>query len=271
MNKKLLILLLSIFIVAVFVVSFFFIFLHDNKPSPFIDSELDIVSLAKNLNEYNIPVYDIDVVSVSSSFGQEKNSYLSVKSAINAGIHGACIDVAFREDGTPVLADGAENVTEKSAELSRVFELIKDVDFDLYINITEFTHLDKIRALADDMEISRKLCVFTDDDENLKVIGGYLSTTSICYITDLSKLDTSDKEAVKEVIAKLRRNYVSKIILEPDSISSELTELMNKYSIDVVAHNADSDSGIQDVLLGNVNAIITEYPEDVQNIINALR
>ncbi|MCR4615524.1 MAG: hypothetical protein K5756_05190 [Clostridiales bacterium] len=273
MTKRKLIIISTILSAVVLALFVLLIVLISNQGNTDKGEKYDVGIIVKNLNEKSAAVNarNILVIAEPGSLNQGKNSHLAVKSAINNDYNGICINVAFRKDGTPVLAKNFDDVKEDSTELKKVFELLKSTDFKLIMNMGEVSDMGNISKLIDEYNVKGNVVIFADDDAKLIAIKQHLSNYRVCFQMQTEGIDFTNSDELRKKIFEVRQNGATYIALKPKFLTEELINVCTKLHMGTVVYGATTDAEVQKVLSSEIDMFITDTPNDVNRIIGSLR
>ena len=257
--------ILALFVLLIVLISGY----NDNEIEA---KKYDIVSIARNLNEKNAATTakKIAVIAKSGSLKQEKNSYLEVKTAIKNGLDGILLDVSFRKDGTPVLAENFNAVTKDSPELEKIFELAQSGDFKLILNMGEVSDMAGVRKLIDKFSLKNNVMILADDEVKLAEVRRHLSGCKVCAKLQEDGFSFNDTDELRSKLLTIRQSGATYIALKPDLIDKDFVKTCNSIHMGIMVYGADTNASLQNSLSFAIDGLITDYPDDVNSIIDSL-
>jgi len=271
-KRKLIIIstILSAVVLALFVL---LIVLLSNQSDGIKAEKYDVGSIVRNLNEKNVSVTakNISVIAESESLKQGKNTYLSVKSAVKNNLDGIMLDVAFRNDGTPVLAENFNDVKDNSTELKKVFELIKGTSFKLVLNMGEVSDMNNIRELIDSYDMKGNVMIMVDDEVKMIAVKRNLSNYKVCIEFNEDGIDFKNSDEMRSKAFAAKKSGASYIAVKPEYLTKEFIGACNSCHVGAVAYGANTNSSVQKALSEEIDVFITDCPNDVKNIISSLK
>lgn len=204
----------------------------------------------------------------SYSFDEIKNSEESVLSNFKSGSFTIELDVAFNDNGIPVLADGAEYVTDNAVTLDSVFERFKNKKYLHYIiNITEKTDYTEFNKTVQKYSLADRIIISGFTADELEFMMKQLYSYSVCLdITDSGNF--SDIEYCREFSDETANFSPFAIRLSVDDITKELADTINEsHNFSVIIDNVDSEYDMYFALSLNPGGIISKDPYKFYSIL----
>lgn len=240
----------------------------------FIMSIVIIVAVAnyafqKSYDERELTfVEDFTITAHTGAFDTEDNSLESVKVSIEHKVQVLEIDVRCRPDSTVVIGHDIIMTNNDGVELSTVFELIKDSDVLVNLDIKETRALKGLRKLITEYGLENQ--VFLTGIEYLQVKSVKEDCPDIAYYLNYKpsrfKIFTEDyQQKIVELMEKtgavgINCNYVY--------ASKTLANTLHKNGYKLSVWTVDKKSSLKRALVCNPDNITTHNPDRVKQLID---
>jgi len=199
--------------------------------------------------------------------GQNANTEEAVREGIFSGANCLELNLAFREDGTPVLAKSNKYATDLSYTLEAVLEKIADrKDMSLMINLNEFSNLDGLYALLTEHGLLKRTFAANVDENTSPYVARQYPELQLVY--DVSRdADTSSEKACAKALGGAYENGAAGIRCNIDQITEEFKAyLADKTSLNLYVTGADTEYKQYLALSLNPAGIRTENPDMLYQI-----
>lgn len=254
-NHVIAILLTIVIVAGVIVVS-----LHEKAPvveaSPEEISEyINSVKLKSNFR----------IISTSDCCGQTANTLEAITAGISAGARLVELNVAFREDGTPVLAQGFDYINEYSVTLTQALELIAETDYvNVLVNFTELGNLSTVWDLLVEYNFLSGRVYFSGIDSDS---AQYFSEYFMGY-TLFCNIDLTTDQSFMDAVSEVKEFGATGVRINIDDMTDELyEEIKNSYDVRFIIDGAETTNEFYKALSLSPDAISTSDPATLQDII----
>jgi len=204
----------------------------------------------------------------SYSFDEIKNSEESVLSNFKSGSFALELNVAFNDNGIPVLADGKEYVTDDAVTLESVFERFKNQKHLRYIiNITEKIDYTKFNQTVQKFDLTDRIIISNFSVSDLDFVMKQLYSYSVCL--DIPNTgDFSDKDYCREFADDIANYSPFAVRLSVDDITKELADTINESNnFSLIIDDVDSSYDMYFALSLNPGGIISKDPYKFYSIL----
>lgn len=240
----------------------------------FIMSIVIIVAVAnyafqKSYDERELTfVEDFTITAHTGAFDTEDNSLESVKVSIEHKVQVLEIDVRCRPDSTVVIGHDIIMTNNDGVELSTVFELIKDSDVLVNLDIKETRALKGLRKLITEYGLENQ--VFLTGIEYLQVKAVKEDCPDIAYYLNYKpsrfKIFTEDYQ--QKIVDLMEKTGAIGINCNYVYASKTLANTLHKNGYKLSVWTVDKKSSLKRALVCNPDNITTHNPERVEQLIN---
>lgn len=227
----------------------------------------------KELSEKDIQLSaSLMVTAETGCLDTVENSYLSVKTGINAGAQAISADISFRKDGTPVLASKLKDADENAVTLERVFQYLADKEHvSMLLNLKQVTNLPAIEKLVERYAM-RKRVFFTGANENhAPTLQSKAPTVSIFLEITPQKNKIDDPEYCLALAETAINLGVSGVHCSGKRVSKTLIETIKAYDLVFSVYGVEKEDDFYQMLDMGVDNIVTKDPITLLAVISAIR
>ncbi|MCR5484851.1 MAG: hypothetical protein K6F09_04590 [Clostridiales bacterium] len=189
----------------------------------------------KTMPEENVQKI-IDSVYLPESFlraasydcmGKRKNSLEAVKAGLENAANCFELNVAFKADGTPVLAENEKYITKSSDTLEDVFKFVSEKSGNYYfiINLTGFGEFDVLKELCEEYDNYSKVYLTGVNDVPADFL--YSELASFMKLYSVSDVDLTDSEKCAELASYAMSNGFTGIICDIGCMTEEFANAIN--------------------------------------------
>lgn len=210
------------------------------------------------------------VTAADGSMNTQKNSFLSAKTGFRSGAQFISVNISFRPDGVPVLAEKLKDANDNAVTLARVFEDMKDFDdVSVMLNLRQLTNPGGIEELVRDYGYTGRV-FYTGVSENHAM---YLQRTSpsIPFFLDVLPAVTAgepDAMAYYESYCESAMNLnAAGLRCESRYVSKVLVDTVRGYGLRLAVYGTDKDADMYRMLAFGVDNIETAHPDLLLKII----
>ena len=204
----------------------------------------------------------------AQSFNNIKNSEESVISNLRSGSFAIELNVAFTDDGIPVLSDGPEYVTDDAVTLESVFERFKNKDYLRYlINIRERADYSVFNGVVKKFSLANRIIVSGFSFDDIDFMSNQLYSYRFCPELTFSG-NLSDPVYCSELAAKINDYGLTMIRINADDITEEFANAVSEETTaSLIVDGADSSYEMYYSLSLNPGGIISKDPHKFYSIL----
>lgn len=189
------------------------------------------------------------------------NSVAGVKEAVRLGADGVCVDLCFRKDGTPVLADdyGKAETAPSAEELFKAMNDEKFSEIKIYLNIVQLSDMSELNRLAVEYNMVSRLMLIGIDSAHYGMITNDDTIIPFFLTADIDSSVNIDEFSVPEELALYG---ASGVVVSRTDCSAKLLQAFADYGVPVIVTEIESGSQLCSVLLDNAKTV---YVKDIKN------
>ncbi|MCL2508639.1 MAG: hypothetical protein FWF05_05640 [Oscillospiraceae bacterium] len=210
---------------------------------------------------------DFMIIASPGCMGQNADSERAVEEGIKNGADCLEINVAFRVDGTPVLAKSDLYVTDRSYPLEEVIKKIyRKRDTRLMINLNEFSDLEALYTLLSDYGMLRRMFIANVNKDTSLYVARRYPGLELVYDAD-ANADLSSEAVCARIIAAAFENGASGIRCRVGQITDEFQTLLRERTpLKLYITGADSEYEQYLALSRSPDGIQTKNPRALRKI-----
>lgn len=206
------------------------------------------------------------LVAAAGCCGKTANTFESFHAGYKNGSGCMEVNVAFRNDGVPVLARGAAFVTDRSDTLESVLKFVgKKTHLKLLLNLKEFTDLDAVAqlilsyGLADNVYVSD-----VDADSAVYAVEKLPGCKVVLSVPD--GVDLGDDGVCAALVEGALQTGSSGFRLETDAYTEVFGTLLREKGLLCILTGGDGKYELFKALSLNPNGIVTQRPDTLYDI-----
>lgn len=200
------------------------------------------------------------------------NSYLSAKTGVNTGAQAISADIAFRNDGTPVLAAGLSEAGEDAVTLERVLDFLKDKkEVSMILNLNQVTNLPEIERLAKEKDLVKRLIYTGINKEQADYLQSESPNIRFYIDCEPEKSKLEDPLYCSELAETALSRGALGINCSCKLVNETLLETVHAYGLLISVWGVEKDADMYRMLDLGVDNIITKKPDRLLEIIKQIQ
>lgn len=212
------------------------------------------------------------VTAADGSMNTQKNSFISARTGFRSGANLISLNISFRPDGVPVLAEKLKDADDNAVTLMQIFKYMKDFEeVSVMLNLRQMTNPGNIEELVQEYGYAGRV-FYTGVTENH---AAYLQSTSpgIPFYLDVlpaTKIAEADLMAYYESYCETAMNLnAAGLRCESRYVSQVLIDTVRGYGLRLAVYGADKEADMYRMLSFGVDNIETAHPDVLIKIITA--
>lgn len=213
----------------------------------------------------------VNLIAHSVKIEEQSNSVAGVKEAVRLGADAVVVDLCFKSDGTPVMADNYEKA--KTAplieDLFKVLNEEKYIDTKVILNIVQLSDFSVLNKLAVKYNVVPRLTIIGIDKEHYGLITG--DDTIIPFYLDY-EFTSDDLSAVSDgtfATPEIIQQYkASGLVIDRTDCSEKTVNALDDMGIPFIVTNIKNGSQLCKVLSDNVKNVYVDNIEKSNKIFN---
>ncbi len=230
-------------------------------------SHISEEKLAEFREAINLPMGFMNVAAAGCC-GKTANTFESFEAAFKSGATCIEINVAFRDDGIPVLARGNDFVTERSETLENVLKFVKEHSYiRLFLNLKEFTDTESVFSVINKYGL-QNLIFFSDMDVSSAeyIVEQYQIINMVFTVP--GDADLSDENVRASLVDGALKFGALGFKCDIGQYTPEFAELLRKNNMMIIITGANGKYQLYDALSRNPDGILTSRPDMLYDIMH---
>ncbi len=223
--------------------------LHNNK-------------LIEQYTQNNLELYaPLNVITDCAEIDGIEHSLAGIKEAARLGADTVTVDLCFRTDGTPVIADDYTNINESTLKAEDVFELIcseKYSKLNINFRLRQLSSLSEFNRLVNESGVAKRVMISGIDSKRYSLISG--ADTPVKVYFDFVPDGNTDKDV--EAVDQLMSDYhLGGIVIKAKDASPELIEALSKKGVPYIISEVEKEVEMYLTMSYGAYAIETDSPQ----------
>ena len=213
-------------------------------------------------------VDNFTITAHTGALGTPDNSVEFVKKAIENGVDVVEIDVRQRPDGTVVMGSDIIPTNTNGVEMSSVFELVKDEDIMLNLDIREMKALPALHGLLIEYRMTDRVFLTGIETWNANDVTEFCPDVDfyINYIPSRIKVFSADYQ--QKLLDMLIRTGGCGINCNHANASRTLSDLLHENGYKLSVWTVDKKHHMKRALVNKPDNITTNHPDELQKVID---
>lgn len=220
--------------------------------------------------DYTLPE-GFTVTAHTGCEGEKDNTLESIRAGINAGAEIVEIDLHYLSDKTPVLSHDkpeTDAVSEAVPSLESAFELLKDADVKMNVDVKSTENIAAVLPLAEKHGVKEKIFFTGVEEKDVEAVKQ--GAKGIAYFLNVSvdKSKKNNSEYISSLVEKVKSTGAIGINLKYTGCSKALVEAFRNEKLLVSVWTANSKSVMYRCLSLEPDNITTRHPSVLREIIS---
>ncbi|MBR3737437.1 MAG: glycerophosphodiester phosphodiesterase [Eubacterium sp.] len=213
-------------------------------------------------------VEDFTITAHTGAFETKDNTLESISTAIEKGITEIEIDIRQRPDGTLVMGHDIIVSNSDGVELSSAFEIIRDTDVRLNLDIKETRVLKTLRDMLIEYDLMNRVVLTGIDSFQVKAVKENCPDVDY-YINNVpSRIKIFSDDYQTELIEELEETGAIGINCNFANASRTLSDLLHKNGYKLSIWTLDTTRQMKRALIIKPDNITTRNPDKLKRIID---
>lgn len=227
-----------------------------------------IYAFTKSYDERTLSFVDgFTITAHTGAFNTRDNSLESIKAAIEGGADAVEFDVRQRPDGTVVMGNDIITTNNDGVEVFSVFELLKDSNVGLNLNIKDIKALPELHDLIEEYQFFDRVCLTGIEVSQAKNVAERCPDVDY-YINYLpSRVNIFSEDYQEKIIALLEETGAIGINCNHTNASRTLSILLHEHGYKLSVWTVDRTYQMKRALVNQPDNITTKEVDKLKEVI----